>query len=76
METVPEEVALTEGLHRQELIILHIVCTAVKYGSVRWHGAQVNAGKLIVRVTNRLAWKCVKERSVVRAHGERAVQRS
>jgi len=76
MEMMPEKFALAEGRHREELIIRHIVCTAVRYRSIRWHGAQVNSGKLTVQVMKRLAWKYVMERSVVRAHGEGAVQRS
>jgi hypothetical protein len=43
MGMMPEKIALTEGQHIQELIIRHIVCTTVKYRSIRRHGAPVNS---------------------------------
>ena len=76
MKNMPGKVALTEGRHRQELIIQHIVCIAVKYRSIRRNGTQVNSREVDCTSYETTGMEMRYGKVVVRAHGERAVQRS
>lgn len=74
METMPEKVALTEGRNIQELIIGHIVCTAVKYRSIRRHGAPVNSCEVDCKSYETIGMEIPYGKICRPPYGERAVQ--